>query len=251
MTGNEKTKMSFEEFCERLRSDGAYIGEDWHVYSKNGKCLKKQFPNKYYCTRKRYDGIDYYFMEHRVIWYFLNGSIPDGLQINHKDFDRTNNNINNLELVTAKENLKYSRDAGRMNVAKAEKSGRAIFTNKEAQAMRWLKKHGWSYREITKLFGGTSEYCIGRIIRGKRYGSVPDTEDVKDIFPTIALKRKKGTDVIKALEELETDTENLLEIKDNNEIVSKIGDILCNVIYLGSSIGIDMSNILKTEEYVK
>lgn len=41
---------------------------------------------------------------HRVIWEYHNGPIPDGLEIDHKDTNRDNNKIDNLRLVTSKEN---------------------------------------------------------------------------------------------------------------------------------------------------
>lgn len=42
---------------------------------------------------------------HRMVWLALRGSIPSGMEINHKDFNRSNNCIDNLELLTHKENV--------------------------------------------------------------------------------------------------------------------------------------------------
>lgn len=44
---------------------------------------------------------------------------PHKLSVNHKDFDRSNNNSWNLEWLTHKENLKYSNDAGRITKGSA------------------------------------------------------------------------------------------------------------------------------------
>ena len=44
---------------------------------------------------------------HRVIWVAFNGKIPDGLQINHIDENKANNSLENLELVTCKENINH------------------------------------------------------------------------------------------------------------------------------------------------
>lgn len=41
---------------------------------------------------------------HRIIWEMHNGKIPDGMQIGHIDHNKTNNKIDNLRLVTPKEN---------------------------------------------------------------------------------------------------------------------------------------------------
>lgn len=48
---------------------------------------------------------------HRVMWEAFNGPIEGRLEINHKDLDRTNNQLNNLELITHQENLKHAIDA--------------------------------------------------------------------------------------------------------------------------------------------
>jgi len=53
----------------------------------------------------------YYKMRvHRVVWEAFNGPIPDRLEINHKDLNRTNNCLDNLEIVTHRENLKHAID---------------------------------------------------------------------------------------------------------------------------------------------
>lgn len=51
------------------------------------------------------------------------GVIPQGMQINHKDEDKTNNSIDNLELMTNKENSSYGTRNER--ISKAMKQYRA------------------------------------------------------------------------------------------------------------------------------
>ena len=48
-----------------------------------------------------------YYLVHRLVWMAFNGSIPEGLEINHKSEVKTENNLENLELVTRKENNNY------------------------------------------------------------------------------------------------------------------------------------------------
>lgn len=44
-------------------------------------------------------------LSHIIIWEIFYGKIPDGMQINHKNCNRTDNRIENLELVTQHQNL--------------------------------------------------------------------------------------------------------------------------------------------------
>ena len=44
---------------------------------------------------------------HRLVYMAHKGAIPDGMQINHKDECKTNNCIENLEVVTCKQNINY------------------------------------------------------------------------------------------------------------------------------------------------
>jgi hypothetical protein len=48
---------------------------------------------------------------HRMVWEAFNGPIDGRLEINHKDLDRSNNRIANLELVTHKQNIQHAIDA--------------------------------------------------------------------------------------------------------------------------------------------
>lgn len=70
-----------------------------------------------------------YFV-HRLIWEAFNGEIPEGMQIDHINNDRTDNRLENLQLVTCSENnrLKYERGyAGHNNNRKDKFSTRSEF----------------------------------------------------------------------------------------------------------------------------
>ena len=47
---------------------------------------------------------------HRLVWEAFNGPIPGRLEINHKDLDRANNRLDNLELVTHQQNIQHAID---------------------------------------------------------------------------------------------------------------------------------------------
>ena len=53
----------------------------------------------------------FYEAEHRIVWKRHKGPIPKGMDIHHKDEDRLNNNIDNLELLSKAEHTRMHRRA--------------------------------------------------------------------------------------------------------------------------------------------
>lgn len=189
--------MTFEQFCDRLILDGVYQGEDSHLYRPNKKPVSRKCLNGYWMTRVRYDGHNYNFMEHRVVWYMHNHYIDPDKEINHIDFNRENNNISNLELVTRKENMRWSVINGRMNTAKGEKSGKSILTNAQAQAIRYLYQEGFLQERIANLFQIPNRNTVSRIVTRKRYDCVPDAETVSEVYEEVVKAQLKSVPAIK------------------------------------------------------
>ena len=57
---------------------------------------------------------------YRLVWMAFNGEIPAGLQVNHIDEDKSNNRLNNLNLMTQTQNINwgngnYRRSASQIN----------------------------------------------------------------------------------------------------------------------------------------
>lgn len=48
---------------------------------------------------------------HRAMWEAFNGPIPEGMEVNHKNLDRADNRLDNLELLTHRENIQHAIDA--------------------------------------------------------------------------------------------------------------------------------------------
>lgn len=58
------------------------------------------------------------FFIHRLVYIVFNGEIPSGYEINHKDENKKNNNISNLELLTKKGNINYGTRTERMAISR-------------------------------------------------------------------------------------------------------------------------------------
>ncbi len=55
----------------------------------------------------RKDGIKKGYTVHRIEWIAFNGDIPEGMQVNHINEDKTDNRLENLNLMTPTENCRW------------------------------------------------------------------------------------------------------------------------------------------------
>lgn len=89
---------------------------NYEVYPEEGK-VWSYFSNKFigdkhiegYWKLAMIDdnGKKHHLRLHRVVWEAVNGKIPEGMEINHIDENKSNNSITNLSLVTPKENTNW------------------------------------------------------------------------------------------------------------------------------------------------
>lgn len=92
-----------------------YLADEYgNIYSRNWKRtgetrkLKPTLKNKGYAVvTLRNNGKQLKARVHRLIWTAFHGDIPDGLEINHINEKRDDNRLENLELLTHRENLNY------------------------------------------------------------------------------------------------------------------------------------------------
>ena len=87
------------------------VYSDGRIWSyKTKRFLKPQTNNNGYQRVQLYDneGKPKLYLLHRVVWEAVTGEpIPEGLQVNHIDEDKTNNHINNLNLMSHKDNVNW------------------------------------------------------------------------------------------------------------------------------------------------
>lgn len=69
----------------------------------------------------------FYSTGHKAVWNFYNGPVPIGLQLNHKDFNKENNTLENLELVTPSENKEHAKAGGRYVFKDRERNSKGRF----------------------------------------------------------------------------------------------------------------------------
>lgn len=82
--------------------------------------------------------------------------------VNHLDFNRGNNSVENLEWVTQKENMEHATRNGRM----AQKLNEAV-----VRAIRRLRSRGETQAEIARRVG-VGQAAVSCVIRGATWGHV-------------------------------------------------------------------------------
>ncbi len=111
---------------------------------------------------------------HRMVYEAFMGKIPEGLVINHKNGVKTDNRLENLEVMTTGENVLHGyRVLGRKGKAphhmRGEETGRAKLTNAEAEEIRYICKHRlMTHKRIAELYG-ISPSTVGGIAYNLTY----------------------------------------------------------------------------------
>ena len=96
------------------------ISTDGKIYSlKSDRLLPQGITERGYKQVDVYNdmGVKKHMKVHRLVYMAHVGVIPNGLQVNHKDENKTNNCIDNLELMTNKENCSYGTRNARISQA--------------------------------------------------------------------------------------------------------------------------------------
>lgn len=99
-----------EQWREIAGFEGYYVSDLGNVKGRRGTILKQQLNDAtgYYHVNIRKDGKPRTNTIHRLVAEAFLPEIEGKPQVNHKDGDKTNNNIENLEWVSASENRKHA-----------------------------------------------------------------------------------------------------------------------------------------------
>lgn len=83
------------------------------ISSYHGREMRPWFQKQgYRLIKLRKNGCDVACVVHRLVWEAFNGAIPPGLEINHKNGNKSDNRLSNLELVTSSENSRHAFETG-------------------------------------------------------------------------------------------------------------------------------------------
>lgn len=104
---------------------------------------------------------------HRLVSEAFIGPMPKGMQVNHKDCNKTNNYVNNLEYSTPKKNVQHAIKNG-LRTAKSNLQSNSIFDDYQVMVIKHAINYGFSNTEIAKYFN-CNHSTISKIRVGKNY----------------------------------------------------------------------------------
>ena len=107
---------------------------------------------------------------HKLVARAFLGPPPPGTVVNHKDFDRTNNTVANLEYLSQRENVRHAAAAGRTRVLAGEDVGRSVLTEAQVRRFRALAETK-SIASIARTHGFNYS-TVYHAIRGRNWGHV-------------------------------------------------------------------------------
>jgi len=126
-------------------------------------------PNGYTYLHISQDGKQRKIALHRAVWEAFESEIPPGLMINHKNGSKTDNRLENLEVVTNRENISHYKN--KLLTYKGEKVNTSKLTEDDVRAIRARKKLGVSSRQLAKEYG-VYPSTIARVASGRNWKHV-------------------------------------------------------------------------------
>lgn len=109
------------------------------------------------------------FTVHKLVAHAFLGPKPTTAhEVNHKDGDKTNNCVDNLEWVTSAENIRHSLDILGHKRAHGEAHGNAALTESDVHEIRRRCAAGEDQRRVAADYG-VNQSNVSLIARGKRW----------------------------------------------------------------------------------
>lgn len=108
-------------------------------------------------------------LAHRLVWLHLNGPIPDGLTVNHKNGAKADNRPSNLELATDSEQALHATHVlrrGRAANQDGTQNHAAKLTGDQVKEIRAARSSGEPLNSIAARYGITFQH-VSAIARGK------------------------------------------------------------------------------------
>lgn len=159
---------NMEEFRKLNGYSNYRIYPDGRIYSEFiGRFITPTFDSGKYLQVTLVDdsGVRKTVKVHRLVASAFIPNLNEELEINHKDFDKTNNNVSNLEWCNRTYNVRYN-FSERDYTKQVEKV--SALTKEQVLIIPTLIEYGFSIKLISRLFN-VGHITIRKIISGKTW----------------------------------------------------------------------------------
>ena len=143
-----------------------FASKDGRIFStkrvKTGRELRQRLNTSGYPVVRLQTG---WVSVHRLVFQAFHGTMPEGTTVNHKNGDKEDNRLINLEPASVRENVYHS---GRVL---KNRSG-FKFSDTQVKAIRMHARRGETFVELSQRYGATPP-AIARLCYGETYAHVP------------------------------------------------------------------------------
>jgi hypothetical protein len=127
---------------------------------------------KYLAYHLQYKGIRYSFQSHRLVAEAFIPNPNNYPEVNHKDGNKLNNHVENLEWCTCKQNTRHAFDTGLRVAMRGERNGQNKFKKASIIELKAKRRAGASARLLAKEYRMEIS-TVYYIMNGKLWPDVP------------------------------------------------------------------------------
>ena len=154
---------------------GYQVSSSGQVTSPRGRALRHEIVKGGYhrvavhgaTGRRRY-------LVHVLVAELFLGPKPPGHEVNHRDGDKNNNNVANLEYVTPASNVRHSFQVLGVQRAKGSRNSQAKLTEDAVRKIRAAYRAGGTTKAALAQTFGVSPTTVGRVVSGERWKHVEE-----------------------------------------------------------------------------
>lgn len=150
-------------------TDGYLVNTEGVILTSEGRRISTYIASLYeVCKLRMSDKTRRTQLVHRAVWKAHRGDIPKTVWVAHKDGDKLNNKLENLEAGSPSHNHAHARDVLQRNYASGEQVPTSQLSKEAVEAILLLHNLGMSQHKLSKIFL-VSQPAISNIINKKAW----------------------------------------------------------------------------------
>jgi hypothetical protein len=169
----------FEDFYEvsdkgNVRSSDRIIKNNFGTFTQPGRILKGNINQAGYTkqTLTDHNKKQHTVLVHRLVAIAFLPNLENKKNVNHKDGNKSNNELSNLEWATDSENMKHAIDTGLLKVRKGQEIYFAKFTDDQARYIKTAVNSGdLTIKEVCVMFN-CCRRTISDMVKGRTWKHV-------------------------------------------------------------------------------